>query len=113
MGQLVDDYLMDFDIFHVSAVSELAHYVEAKYLCTELGGSSVSDVDQWLLVQENVDSFTVSATKCARRMATFVKILNKEDISTIEDRESIREVSTEYRPSYLFINILNVVNSLI
>ena len=103
---------MDFDIFHVSAVSELAHYVETKYLCTELGGSAVTDVDQWLLVQvslappvqtsdnvsfypqENVDSFTVSATKCARRMATFVKILNKEDISTIEDRESIREVST-------------------
>ena len=27
-------------------------------------------------------------------MATFVKILNKEDISTIEDRESIREVET-------------------
>ena len=51
LGQLVDDYLMDFDIFHVSAVSELAHYVEAKYLCTELGGSSVTDVDQWLLVQ--------------------------------------------------------------
>lgn len=112
LGQLVDDYLMDFDIFHVSAVSELAHYVETKYLCTELGGSAVTDVDQWLLVQvrgclwlssyklmlpspqENVDSFTVSATKCARRMATFVKILNKEDISTIEDRESIREVST-------------------
>ena len=42
---------MDFDIFHVSAVSELAHYVETKYLCTELGGSAVTDVDQWLLVQ--------------------------------------------------------------
>ena len=41
-----------------------------------------------------MDSFTVTATKCARRMATFVKILNKEDISTIEDRESIREVET-------------------
>ena len=51
MGQLVDDYLMDFDIFHVSAVSELAHYVETKYLATELGGSAVTDVDQWLLVQ--------------------------------------------------------------
>lgn len=46
--------------------------------------------------QENVDSFTVTATKCARRMATFVKILNKEDISTIEDRENIREVDRQY-----------------
>ena len=42
--------------------------------------------------QENVDSFTVSATKCARRMATFVKILNKEDISTMDNRDNIREV---------------------
>ena len=43
-----------------------------------------------------MDSFTVSATKCARRMATFVKILNKEDISSMEDRESIREVEYEF-----------------
>ena len=42
-----------------------------------------------------MDSFTVSATKCARRMATFVKILNKEDISTMDDRDSIREVRKE------------------
>ena len=44
------------------------------------------------MFQENVDSFTVSATKCARRMATFVKILNKEDISTMDNRDNIREV---------------------
>ena len=49
-------------------------------------------MDQWLVVQENVDCFTVSATKCARRMATFVKILNKEDISTYDNREAVREV---------------------
>ena len=52
----------------------------------------VTEVDQWLVVQENVDCFTVSATKCARRMATFVKILNKEDISTYDNREAVREV---------------------
>ena len=93
LGQLVEDYLMDFDIFHVSQVTELLHYVEAKYLPFNLGGSNPADVDTWLVVQENVDSFTVSATKCARRMATFVKILNKEDISTLEDREAVREVN--------------------
>ena len=48
LGQLVDDYLLDFDIFHVShvtgiepfyiiltkppCVSELLHYIEPKYL---------------------------------------------------------------------------------
>merc|ERR1711971_299668 len=100
LGQLVDDYLLDFDIFHVSNVTELLHYVDQKYLGEDLGGQAATDVDQWLLVQENVDSFTVSATKCARRMATFVKILNKEDISTIEDRESIREIAERNRGCY-------------
>ena len=51
LGQLVDDYLLDFDIFHVSNVSELPHYVDPKYLGEDLGGSAVQDVDQWLLVQ--------------------------------------------------------------
>ena len=83
---------MDFDIFHVSQVTELLHYVEAKYLPLNLGGTDPADVDTWLVVQENVDCFTVSATKCARRMATFVKILNKEDISTQENRDSVKEV---------------------
>ena len=32
LGQLVDDYLLDFDIFHVSHVTELLHYIEPKYL---------------------------------------------------------------------------------
>ena len=48
------------------------------------------------MFQENVDSFTVSATKCARRMATFVKILNKEDISTMDNRDNIREVTARF-----------------
>ena len=114
LGQLVDDYLLDFDIFHVSNVTELLHYVDPKYLGQELGGQASTDVDQWLLVQvgckinclfcglrivmfqENVDSFTVSATKCARRMATFVKILNKEDISTMDNRDNIREVTVRF-----------------
>ena len=35
LGQLVDDYLLDFDIFHVSHVTELLHYIEPKYLSGE------------------------------------------------------------------------------
>ena len=72
--------------------------VSMKYEVASLQFIMLTQVDtvEEALPQENVDSFTVSATKCARRMATFVKILNKEDISTIEDRESIREVSTHY-----------------
>ena len=30
LGQLVDDYLLDFDIFHVSHVTELTHYIDTK-----------------------------------------------------------------------------------
>ena len=30
LGQLVDDYLLDFDIFHVSHVMELLHYMDSK-----------------------------------------------------------------------------------
>ena len=51
LGQLVDDYLLDFDIFHVSNVTELLHYVDQKYLGEDLGGQATTDVDQWLLVQ--------------------------------------------------------------
>ena len=48
LGQLVDtNYLLDFDIFHVSQVTELLHYVDGKYLTCELGGSNTGHVDTW------------------------------------------------------------------
>ena len=50
------------------------------------------DVDTWMVVQQNVDAFTVNATKCAKKMGSFVKILNKEDISMHKNRDTIREV---------------------
>ena len=92
LGQLADDYLLDFDIFHVSHVTELLHYIDAKYLSHELGGSSPTDVDTWLNVQQHVDYFTTSATKIARRLATFVKVLNKEDLKQHNNNEIIQEV---------------------
>jgi len=100
LGQLVDDYLLDFDIFHVSHVTELLHYIDSKYLTSDLGGSNSSDVDTWLLVQQNVDSFTQSSTKIARRLATFVKILNQEDISKHHNHDSIQEVAQKNRSCY-------------
>ena len=72
LGQLADDYLLDFDIIHVAHVTELLHYIDAKYLSHELGGSSPIDVDTWLNAQKYVDYFMVSITKIARRLATFV-----------------------------------------
>ena len=60
LGQLVDsDYLLDFDIFHVSHVTELLHYIDAKYLSSELGGTNDLHVDKWLNIQHRVDNFTI------------------------------------------------------
>ena len=55
LGQLVEsDYLLDFDIFHVSHVTELLHYIDAKYLSSELGGDCNMKVDKWLKTQVNL-----------------------------------------------------------
>ena len=60
LGQLVDsDYLLDFDIFHVSAVTELLHYVDGKYLGADLDTTCSSIVDTWIQTQHHVDSFTL------------------------------------------------------
>ncbi len=69
LGQLVDDYLLDFDIFHVSNVTELLHYVDQKYLGEDLGGQASTDVDQWLLVQVRAPScstLSVVAAVCRK-----------------------------------------------
>ena len=70
LGQLVDDYLLDFDIFHVSNVTELLHYVDQKYLGEDLGGQASTDVDQWLLVQVrgpgSCSTLSVVATVCRK-----------------------------------------------
>ena len=92
LGQLADDYLLDFDIFHVSHVTELLHYIDAKYLSNELGGTNPTDVDTWLNVQQHVDCFTISATKIAKRLATFIKILNQEDMKHHNNNDRIQEV---------------------
>lgn len=65
LGQLVDDYLLDFDIFHVSNVTELLHYVDQKYLVEDLGGQAATDVDQWLLVQVRA-LLSVAAAVCRK-----------------------------------------------
>ena len=60
LGQLVDsDYLLDFDIFHVSAVTELLHYVDGKYLGGDLGAVVTGNVDTWIQTQHYVDRFTL------------------------------------------------------
>ena len=57
-----------------------------------MGGSNPEDVDTWLNVQQQVESFTISATKIAKRLSTFVRILNQEDLSLHNEKNRIQEV---------------------
>ena len=58
-GKLIDEYLHDFDIFHLAHASELLHYIDPKYLSVELGGNRPVEMDTWMVVQQNVDAFTL------------------------------------------------------
>ena len=88
-----DDFLLDIDIYHMSHTTELLHYIDAKYLSRDLSGTNPVDVDTWIDVQQHVDCFTITATQLARRLAAFVKVLDQEDISQLDDYELIKEVS--------------------
>ena len=77
VNQLVEEYLPDFDIFHINEPSELVHRVDAKFIPCELGGHLVNDVEGWLLLQEHVETFSFSARRIARRLAQFVGVLNQ------------------------------------
>ena len=55
LGELVDsDYLLDFDILHVSHVSELLHYIQPEFLPPDLGGTCHTHPDTWLPLQRQV-----------------------------------------------------------
>ena len=58
-GKLIDEYLHDFDIFHLAHATELLHYIDSKYLSVELGGNRPVDMNTWMVVQQNVDAFTL------------------------------------------------------
>ena len=58
-GKLVDEYLHDFDIFQLGDSTELLHHIDPKYLSVELGGSRPADLDTWMVVQQNVDAFSL------------------------------------------------------
>ena len=88
-------------IFHDG--TELLLYIDAKYLDNQIGGSKPEDVDIWLNIQQQVDSFTISATKIAKRLATFVKILNQEDISHHRNKDKIQEASNFIAQSFFSV----------
>ena len=41
-----------------SHATELLHYIDAKYLSSELGGTNNIHLDTWLNIQHHVDIFT-------------------------------------------------------
>ena len=99
------DYLLDFDILHVSHVSELLHYIQPEFLPPELGGTCHTHPDTWLPLQRQVrlcllsdciftavqvDCFTVGATKTARKLSAFMRLLNQDERRT--DMEEVEAV---------------------
>ena len=56
-------------------------------------GSNPTDVDTWLNVQQHVNSVTISATKIAKRVVTFVKILNQEDVTQHKNKDTIQKLN--------------------
>ena len=87
-NQLVEEFLLDFDIFNVSEPADLIHYLDSKYIPSELGGHLINDVEGWLVLQEHVETFSFSARRIARRLAQFVGILNQVRKSTYNSSTS-------------------------
>uniref|UniRef100_A0A0K2U826 CRAL-TRIO domain-containing protein n=1 Tax=Lepeophtheirus salmonis TaxID=72036 RepID=A0A0K2U826_LEPSM len=92
------DFLLDFDVFHMEEPEKLTHYIDSKYLHTSLGGHLHSDTENWLLLQEHVESFSFNARRIARRLAQFVGVLNTEEVSY--RNETLRDVATKNRSNY-------------
>ena len=57
VSQLIDELLLDFDVYYLEDPVELPHYIDTKYVPTELGGQARSTVESWLLLQEHVEAF--------------------------------------------------------
>jgi hypothetical protein len=99
IARIIDDFLLDFDIFHVRDVNELQHYIDPKCLPCELGGQVSSDVEVWLTLQEHVESFSFNARRIARKLAQFVGLLNAEDVD-YRSEDTLKDVAAKNRNSY-------------
>ena len=53
-----------------------------------------------MYVQYSLDSFSDKCTKMARRLTSFIKIIQQEDISLLDNYDSMREVAHKNRAYY-------------
>ena len=63
-----------------------------KFIRLILGGSRVSDLENWFYVQYSVDSFIDRCSQLARALANFIKMIQQEDISLLDNYDCMREV---------------------
>ena len=63
MDRLIEELLLDFDVYHVRDPSDLLHYADAKCLPAELGGRVPPDVETWLELQQHVEGFSLNARR--------------------------------------------------
>ena len=77
VSQLMDEFLLDLDIFHVRDPTELLRHVDIKFLPVDFGGHVAVDPASWIMLQEHVEAFSFNARRIARRLAQFVGVLNR------------------------------------
>lgn len=98
VNHLIQDFLLDFDLFQLEEPSELLHYIDPKCLPIGLGGTTAADTESWLVLQEHVEGFSFNARRIARRLAQFVGLLNAEDVNY--RTEALRDIATKNRTNY-------------
>ena len=57
VSQLIDELLLDFDVYYIEDPVELTHYIDNKYIPSEMGGQARPNIESWLLLQEHVEAF--------------------------------------------------------
>ena len=51
VSQLMDEFLLDFDLFHVREPTELLRHIDIKFLPVDFGGHVSVDPGSWILLQ--------------------------------------------------------------
>ena len=73
------------------------------WICISLfiqGGSGVSDLENWFYIQYSVNSFIDRCSQLARALASFIKMIQQEDISLLDNYDCMREVAHKNRSYY-------------
>lgn len=85
VSQLMDEFLLDFDLFHVREPTELLRHIDIKFLPVDFGGHVSVDPGSWILLQVRPNkgsvlllvsqpSDNVTTRHCQKNMTTLEKL---------------------------------------